>query len=457
MFKEEDEENGCVVLLGIPVRKRSRKQKEAEKERRDGEGVTSVGAIGTSYVGGKPAWLSRCENEEIYSELKKKLSCKVCGKDLVFVCQIYAPTDVLVRYLYVFGCNSSGCANAPGTWRVLRTQERAAVQGSKTTENDKGSSSVVSKDIGSPTDAGESAEISQAMTSWDIGLNDSADNADDVWNTMGGGGGGEWDVSIDEGSWDCVAKVGNMTTTTGETPLVKRSGGSTTSAAAPKVEKSVQAETTTKIDDKATSAVFVGSGETTAKLLPPAAFDLPATFPLTILDVLEEPYESESRATTTLHPAAIEFMSIENREAAVDEARSTGEAYEPVDPDKKYFLRFQKRLKRLPGQCLRYAYGGEPLWHAKPPTPPLSVPPCPGCGARRLFEAQLTPQVLHLLDIDDNASGLDNAKILGTSVDAKNRKKIEEGGMDWGGVYVFSCPNSCVASYEEHAYVTQGD
>ena len=49
---------------------------------------------------------------------------------------------------------------------------------------------------------------------------------------------------------------------------------------------------------------------------------------------------------------------------------------------------YERRLARLPSQCLRYAYGGHPLWATTRP-PKLSPPPCP-CGAARVFEMQVS-------------------------------------------------------------------
>jgi len=138
-----------------------------------------------------------------------------------------------------------------------------------------------------------------------------------------------------------------------------------------------------------------------------------------------------------------------------------GERYEKTPAATRYLLRFQRRVRRLPQQCMRYHYGGAPLWPVPPPTvvsgdagarpaasgrsggkrrgatgcsgkadldavtPPgaagallsaamlkapkkgkgggrpetLSIPRC-ACGAERRFELQLMPHCLEVLSID---------------------------------------------------------
>lgn len=73
-------------------------------------------------IGGRPSWL------QPRGLPKEFLTCKNCEEPLCFICQLYAPTDevnpdAFHRSLYVFGCPSSGCAEAnTGSIRVLRTQ-----------------------------------------------------------------------------------------------------------------------------------------------------------------------------------------------------------------------------------------------------------------------------------------------------------------------------------------------
>jgi len=77
-----------------------------------------------------------------------------------------------------------------------------------------------------------------------------------------------------------------------------------------------------------------------------------------------------------------------------------------------------------------------------------TVPPCI-CGRQRVFEFQLLPSMLHVLEVDScspAASGTDNLMDL-TSI----------GGMNWGSIAVYSCPDSCDESREEVCIVQVGD
>ena len=102
---------------------------------------------------------------------------------------------------------------------------------------------------------------------------------------------------------------------------------------------------------------------------------------------------------------------------------------------------FRERLSRCPGQVLRYAYGGSPLWCSYPP-PDVSkaVRPCEICGTERVFEMQLMPGLLYLLSSHAEATPSETAAGLLDSA-------------DFGVVSIWSCPNSCGEFVTEVAIV----
>jgi pre-rRNA-processing protein TSR4 len=181
------------------------------------------------------------------------------------------------------------------------------------------------------------------------------------------------------------------------------------------------------------------------------------------LEVTEEPYEDYVKENDFSHENELlkQYIQQEEEEKSSDfeslrqllgskrEAKSnsstgesvSSESYERTPAHQRQFLRFQKRISRCPLQCMRYDYGGEPLWPTNVPRN-LKIPKCK-CGQDRVFEIQLIPTINYFLKVDDYVTG--TIQINGTSV-----KKT---GMDWASILVYSCPSSCERSNEEFIYV----
>ncbi|KAJ3172303.1 programmed cell death protein [Irineochytrium annulatum] len=87
-----------------------------------------------------------------------------------------------------------------------------------------------------------------------------------------------------------------------------------------------------------------------------------------------------------------------------------GEAYEKIRPKhyNKSFKHFQRTVETEPEQCLRYAFGGTPLFFATDGVHQRivgaeGVPRCGACGGRRVFECQVMPAVLSVLPTEREA------------------------------------------------------
>jgi pre-rRNA-processing protein TSR4 len=104
---------------------------------------------------------------------------------------------------------------------------------------------------------------------------------------------------------------------------------------------------------------------------------------------------------------------------------------------------FQRRCGRCPGQVLRYAYGGSPMWCTlpAPDTSRTACPPCAGCGADRVFEMQLMPGLIGLLP-NPRDKELSQAAVAAAAA-------LLDDDIDFGVVTVWSCPNSCGRSASE--------
>ncbi|CAH8585421.1 unnamed protein product [Schistosoma turkestanicum] len=82
------------------------------------------------------------------------------------------------------------------------------------------------------------------------------------------------------------------------------------------------------------------------------------------------------------------------------------------------FRVFKEAMKPAPDQVVRFHRGGKPIWLSNDP---VEVEKCEVCGAERIFEFQVTPQILCHLQLD----------------------KVGELNPDFGSLYIFTCSNSC--------------
>ncbi|KAM7536849.1 hypothetical protein Aperf_G00000085987 [Anoplocephala perfoliata] len=101
-----------------------------------------------------------------------------------------------------------------------------------------------------------------------------------------------------------------------------------------------------------------------------------------------------------------------------EEFKKLGEISRKETRAERYFNRFKEILKREPDQVVRFDRGGVPLWATSTCIEP---PNCSKCGGKRIFEFQITPQILLHLNLD----------------------KVGEASPDFASVYIFTCENSC--------------
>ncbi|KAM6064373.1 programmed cell death protein 2-like isoform 2-T2 [Theristicus caerulescens] len=84
------------------------------------------------------------------------------------------------------------------------------------------------------------------------------------------------------------------------------------------------------------------------------------------------------------------------------------------------FHKFMKRISVCPEQILRYSWGGQPLFITSPPANiNKGIPACSNCGSNRVFEFQLMPALVSMLQSDSDLS------------------------VEFGTVIVYTCERSC--------------
>ncbi|NXH52462.1 PDD2L protein, partial [Rhabdornis inornatus] len=115
----------------------------------------------------------------------------------------------------------------------------------------------------------------------------------------------------------------------------------------------------------------------------------------------------------------------------VDLEQMMSESFAGEDGNEKYeksevkswdhtFHKFMKRISVCPEQILRYSWDGQPLFITCPPANlDQGIPACSNCGSSRVFEFQLMPTLVSMLQSDSDLS------------------------VEFGTVIVYTCERSC--------------
>ncbi|XP_069824573.1 programmed cell death protein 2-like [Dendropsophus ebraccatus] len=116
-----------------------------------------------------------------------------------------------------------------------------------------------------------------------------------------------------------------------------------------------------------------------------------------------------------------------NEEAVMEDLQSCDgkgevEKYEKCDLQKQdiTFHKFLKKISPCRQQILRYSWNGSPLYMSPPDAASLPPPLCPRCRAQRVFEFQLMPALVAMLQ--------------GSKPDML---------LEFGAVLIFTCERSC--------------
>ncbi|KAI9314220.1 programmed cell death protein 2 [Dichotomocladium elegans] len=330
-------------------------------------------------IGGVPIWLDpeRPPSPEI-------LTCKICKKPKYLIFQGYAPLNnsAYHRVIYVWGCNNRGCMRKEGSFSVLRSHlvdpEYLAAQ--KRKEEEKRKKEELRKQQASPFGAG----------GFQLG---------DLW--------GAAPTSMMQNTMPTFASMASKTADS------------------------------SKKDPLAESLAKMSLNATPRTVIPPEAI---VSFPAVNLWIDEE--DLTNLANMGIDMSRYQhYVDMENEllESAADEEWS-GEAYEkqhlPRGVD-KLFKKFMERVECEPSQCVRYEMGGTPLLYHQLQKPPQAMAGrCNHCGAPRIFELQLMPNILSVLPVSDYAST--------GSTDGQNKRiNSWDVGMEFGTVLVFVCEKDC--------------
>ena len=368
--------------------------------------------------------------------------CPTCSATMALVVQAHAPLgaepdqpDAPDRTLYLFTCFDPRCSSVragknSGRWRALRAQ-RPGTGGHSAWGGDGARTAAVS----SAPKEGEGANVAVIGDDW--GANASGDD----W---GAAAGDDWVVGGDAAEMDeLVDALDKLATQPRKNDETKR-----------------------RTDAIQEGGTAVGTDESTAKTKVtwrgpriPEFFLVADWEPSSESAELAEAERALARYTETegavLDPSVSGAPSGSIQSGNVQSGHNewAGEGYEAgaVDGLDKRYLKFSKRIRRAPEQCVRYAFGGAGLvWPVDGSGPGAAVGACGRCGSDRRCEIQLMPPLLHF--VSEGAEWSTKKDVAhGASVGTDQLD-----AWDWQTVAAFTCAKSCgVAASSDSVDSTQ--
>uniref|UniRef100_A0ABM5EUY6 Programmed cell death protein 2-like n=1 Tax=Pogona vitticeps TaxID=103695 RepID=A0ABM5EUY6_9SAUR len=304
-------------------------------------------------------------------------ACGICKSGLVPLVQISCPLEgsPFHRVLHVFACAVKSCWGKSESWKVLRSQY-LEVQKKGTQERK----------------LKQKEERVVAASDWCEGADDWGDDGEDEVASSGFSASCSLNVHSKSDclprEWDCTSHFQDLTL------------------------EEVQPA----------SPPFDCYEE---EQLMPACVRLFQPYYISVVD--EEDYHGYED-TSHAHKLLKEYQQREG----IDVAELTSASYTTVGCNEIYekseaekidlvFHKFMKRISVCPEQILRYSWGGQPLFITSPPTDiTTAVPPCNQCRSRRIFEFQLMPALVSMLQTEDR-----------------------DVSVEFGTALVFTCEKSC--------------
>lgn len=311
----------------------------------------------SSKVGGKPAWLARSGLPD-----STLLLCKCCEKPLIFLLQIYVPSDsdedpAFHRAIFVFCCRNGTCyeANSKTCFAAFRCQLPR--------ENE--------FYVFEPLD-----DIDEHFSEFQ----ERESKMKGTWSPL-------CEVCGCSGEKQC-GKCHLVRYCSKEHQVIDWKGG----------HKLVCCKETQGPRGKSSSE------QSTHSLFP--EYEL-VTEPEQIVEDKSENKDDVNMREYKKYikeNADVESQTVSDKEWELLAAESKG--INNIVEDKKYW-EFKKRISNDPDQVLRYQRNGKPLWVSKVNIPEESdVPKC-SCGADRTFEFQILPQLLNHLKVDSFQASVD--------------------------------------------------
>ncbi|KAL8674286.1 MAG: hypothetical protein Q9168_001279, partial [Polycauliona sp. 1 TL-2023] len=302
------------------------------------------------------------------------------------------------RKLYVFACRNKPCRRKPGTIRVIRSTKLSASATIPTTHQEQTHVRKESSKTSTPT----------------------PNLGDSIFNTRSMG-----PANTRTNPFSTAPK-----TTTAANPFTSTKPNNTVPYKQ-QAHKAGNPPTTTTNQDPPLHETFaqkarISASHTTSPLPRPRSpwpspSLLPQPYPTYHLDADYETLDAPSTPSSSTHNLSSTSSSGTQDPPATDEDDDPANWLSGSAKADKTFLRFAARLAQTPEQVLRYEWCGQPLLYSKDDEvgkafpsatvasstsssarmPQNRMPNCVNCGARRVFEFQLTPHAISELERDE--------------------------------------------------------
>ncbi|PWY92629.1 hypothetical protein BO70DRAFT_357767 [Aspergillus heteromorphus CBS 117.55] len=405
-----------------------------------------------SHLGGWPTWL-----DDATPPPGDFAKCKVCNQPMLLLIELHGdlPDDFPhdERRLYILSCPRKACNRKPGSIRALRATRKLKVEKPRPKKEEK-----------QPQEVAEEKKEEEEK-------NDPPAPKQDLGASLFGSSTltGSVSASANPFSSSPAAQSNNANPFANPFAAPAPSPGlaaKPTPTATPTATPTTTTTTTTTTTANTLSESFADKVRVSSpppstanlNLLPPpeaasgpsapwpAQSDFPAPYTQFFLDA---EYEQLSRPST---PTIPDNVTIDNTEEEGPGGSSRGgELKDTFESDlDKAFIRFSTRLGQNPEQVLRYQFRGSPLLysftdpvgkrlHDKSPAAaargvstvavgnPSRIPRCEYCGSERVFEFQLVPHAISVLEEGREDVGL-----------AK-----DDAGMEWGTIILGVCAKDC--------------
>ncbi|XP_063266814.1 programmed cell death protein 2-like isoform X3 [Prinia subflava] len=342
-------------------------------------GLRDAAMRGTGPAGPLPAWATNKLGgtaDWVPAVRAGPPRCARCGRALLLLVQLYCPLErgPAHRALHVFACAAPRCWGAACSWKVLRSQCSQAPD-------------KQSRDVG----VRQKQEPNFAAKDW-------CEDADD-WGACDGAEPPACASLELLGLKEAVSSEGECASQLQQLRLSEPAHGPAAQDTHPAASEEMQ-------------MAVAGSA--------------PVFQPFYINVVDEEDYMG---FLDTDH--ADKLLKEYQQRECVDLEQMMLESFAGEDGNEKYeksevkgwdhtFHKFMKRISMCPEQILRYSWGGQPLFITCPAASvEQAIPACSNCGSSRVFEFQLMPTLVSVLQSDSDLS------------------------VEFGTVLVYTCERSC--------------